>query len=121
MYRRNVIQVLNKECFEVSSNEAKQVFADILLKRIKKDYLVNSSQIDGSFFDRNKSFILAKYIEILEVVLPLWCTDYFSRYTSAFGEIAFHTELLTEEEKSVIGLEELSQLAYLDISEQIPF
>ncbi|TKI44841.1 hypothetical protein [Lysinibacillus tabacifolii] len=121
VYRRNVIRVLKRDCLEVSSNEAQQIFADILLKRIKKDYLANSSQIDGSFFDRNKSFLLAKYIETLEVILPQWCTDYFSKYTSAFGEITFHTELLTEEEKSVIGLGESQQLSYRDISAQLPF
>lgn len=83
---------------------ASQVFSEILLKRVKKDYTTAFKDLNGSFFRRYKSFVLAKVIESLGVKLPEWCVDYFDSYSIGFGEVTFHTGLLNDNEKEDLGL-----------------
>lgn len=100
---------------------SKQVYSDILLKRVKKHYVEASTTLDGSFFERFRSFILAKVIESFEVELSDWCLEYFIRYSNGFGQVTFHEVLLTEEEKKTVGLIQTSPYSEEEIEAQVPF
>lgn len=120
IYKKNVIRILNKETDKVSREEAKQVYSEILLKRVKQHYITASTEIEENFFSRYKSFILAKVIESFGVKLSEWCIEYFNRYSSGFGSIEFHLALLTEDEKEAIGVN-CTPYTQEQISSQLPF
>lgn len=121
VYKKNVIRILNKESIQVPPKLSTQVYSDILLKRVKKHYIEASSTLDGSFFKRYRSFILAKVIEGYDVELPDWCLEYFGRYSGGFGQVTFHEDLLTEEEKKAVGLIPVSPYSEEEIEAQMPF
>ena len=121
VYKKNVIRILNKESVKVAPELSTQVYSDILLKRVKAHYIEASSTLDGSFFERYRSFILAKVIEGYDVELPDWCLKYFGRYSGGFGQVTFHEDLLTEEEKRAIGLIIDSPYSEEEIKTQLPF
>ncbi|MGE7546152.1 hypothetical protein [Sporosarcina newyorkensis] len=121
VYKKNVIRILDKESIQVPLQMSKQIYSDILLKRVKKDYIEASATLGGSFFERYRSFILAKVIETFGVELPTWCIEYFDRYSDGFGQVTFHEDLLTEEEKKVVGLISISPYSEEEIEEQMPF
>ncbi|XRD24244.1 hypothetical protein AABM34_18140 [Lysinibacillus fusiformis] len=121
VYRKNVIRILNKESVKVAPELSTQVYSDILLKRVKTHYVEASSTLDGSFFERYRSFILAKVIEGYDVELPDWCLEYFGRYSGGFGQVIFHEDLLTEEEKTAVGLIAASSYSEDEIEAQMPF
>jgi len=73
------------------------------------------------FFERYRSFILAKVIEGYDVKLPDWCLEYFGRYSGGFGQVTFHEDLLTEEEKEAVGLIAVSPYNEAEIETQLPF
>lgn len=120
IYKVNVIRILNMESVQVPIIQAKQVYSEILLKRVKQHYITASTEIEGSFFERNKSFILAKVIESFGVELPEWCIEYFNRYSSGFGRVEFHLALLTENEKEAIGID-YTPYTQEQIASQLPF
>lgn len=121
VYKKNVIRILDKESIQFSENMSKQIYSDILLKRIKKHYIDASATLDGSFFERYKNFILAKVIESFQVELPDWCVEYFGRFSGGFGQITFHEDLLLEEEKRGIGLIADSPYSEEQIETSLPF
>ncbi|AMQ06643.1 hypothetical protein [Sporosarcina psychrophila] len=121
VYKKNVIRILEKESIQIPEKMSKQVYSDILLKRVKKHYVEASTTLDGSFFERYRSFILAKVIESFEVELPDWCLEYFIRYSNGFGRVTFHEVLLTEEEKKTVGLIQTSPYSEEEIEAQVPF
>ncbi|MGG2072840.1 hypothetical protein AB1J28_05785 [Lysinibacillus irui] len=121
VYKKNVIRILNKESVKVAPELSTQVYSDILLKRVKAHYIEASSNLDGSFFERYRSFILAKVIEGYDVELPDWCLEYFGRYSGGFGQVTFHEDLLTEEEKEAVGLIAVSPYNEAEIETQVPF
>ena len=121
VYKKNVIRILDKESIQVPKKMSNQIYSDILLKRVKEHYVEASTTLDGSFFERYRSFILAKVIESFNVELPDWCLEYFNRYSNGFGHVTFHEELLTEEEKKVIGLISISPYSEEEVEAQMPF
>lgn len=121
VYKKNVIRILIKESIQVLTKRSTKVYSDILLKRVKEYYIEASKTLDGSFFERYRSFILAKVIESFGVELPDWCLEYFRRYSGGFGQVAFHEDLLTEEEKKAMGLIAVSSYSEAEIEAQMPF
>jgi|GEM_PF-4041670 len=121
VYKKNVIRILNKENIQVSLKSSRQIYSDILLKRVKEHYIKASKTLDGSFFERYRSFILAKVIESFQIELPDWCLEYFSRYSNGFGRVTFHEDLLREEEKKAVGLISISPYSEEEVEAQMPF
>lgn len=120
VYKKNVIRILNVESKMISKEQAKQVYADILLKRIKKHFVESSTNLEATFFERYRSFVLAKVIESFGVKLPEWCLEQFERYSAGFGEVQFQTDLLTEDEKREVGIS-VEVFDQERIESQLPF
>lgn len=120
VYKKNVIRILNAESKMISKEQTKQVYADILLKRNQKHIVDYSTNLEATFFERYRSFVLAKVIESFGVRLPEWCLEQFDRYSSGFGEVQFHTDLLTEDEKMAVGIS-VEVFDQEQIESQLPF
>lgn len=120
VYKKNVIRILNKESIQVPPKRSTQVYSDILLKRVKEHYIEATKTLDGSFFERYRSFILAKVIESFQVELPDWCLEYMGRYTTGFGKVQFHIDLLSDDEKLAIGIVD-THLTVEEVVSQLPF